>query len=88
MGWQGTFNKIAEKPPTFSQKFHTDDVSLHRSGHCFWLVETNFSLDTTNLKHYPDLGNHASSVCYFSLFLRSFPAQTSFGGETIGGAKE
>ena len=47
MEWQGTFNKIAEKPPTFSQKFHTDDVSLHRSGHCFWLVETNFSLDTT-----------------------------------------
>ena len=35
-----------------AQKFHTDDVSLHTSGWCFWLVEANFPRGTTNQKHY------------------------------------
>ena len=50
---------------TSVQKFHTDHVSLPRSEKCFWLVETNFSRDTTNQKHYSDLGSDASSVRNF-----------------------
>ena len=41
----------------WAQKFHTDDASLPRSGYHFWLVEANFPRDTTNQKHYPDLGS-------------------------------
>ena len=48
-----------------TQKFHSDDVSLARSGKCFWLVEENFTRGTTNQKHYPDLGSHTSSVRNF-----------------------
>ena len=47
------------------QKFHTDDVSLSRSGKCFWLVESNFPCGTNNQKHYPDLGSETSSVWNF-----------------------
>ena len=35
-----------------TQKFHTDDVSLRRSGWCFWLAEGPFPHGTTNQKHY------------------------------------
>ena len=48
---------------------HTDDASLPRSGLCFWLVESNFPLGTTDQKHDQDLGSDASSVMDF---LRSF----------------
>ena len=42
------------------QKFHTDDLSLPRSGYLL-LVEANFSRKTTIQTHYPDLG-----ICYWS----------------------
>ena len=54
--------RLSEERP---QKFHTDDVWLPRPGWCFWLVEANIPHDTTNQKHYPDLGNDASSVWNF-----------------------
>ena len=44
---------------------YSDNVSLSRSGKCLCLVEANFSCCTTNQKHYPDLGNDASSVWIF-----------------------
>ena len=46
-------------------KFHTDDVSLLRSGLFFRLAEENFPRCTTCPKHYPDLGIDASSVWNF-----------------------
>ena len=48
-----------------AQKFHTDDVSLPRSGYCFWLVVPRVKFASTNQKHYPDLGKDASSVWNF-----------------------
>ena len=48
-----------------AQKFHTDEVSLSRSGQCFWLVEVNFLRGTTNQKYYPDLASDTSSVWRF-----------------------
>ena len=48
-----------------TQKFHTDDVSLPRSGWCFWLVEGPFPHGTTNQKHYPSLSSDTSSVWNF-----------------------
>ena len=48
-----------------AQKFHTDDVSLHTSGYCFWLVEENFSRCMTNQKHFPNLSCNTSSVWNF-----------------------
>ena len=47
------------------QKFHTDDVSLPRSGYCFWLVVPHGKFDWNNQKHYPDLSSDASSVWNF-----------------------
>ena len=47
------------------QKFHTDDVSLPKSGWCFWLVTPREKFDSTNQKHYPDSGSVASSVWNF-----------------------
>ena len=44
-------------------------LSLPRSGYCFWLVETNFPRNTTNQKHFPDLG---SDIVISMKFLRSF----------------
>ena len=48
-----------------AQKFHNDDLSLCRSGYCFWLVVPRAKFDSTNQKHYPDLGSDASSVWNF-----------------------
>ena len=47
------------------QKFHTDDASLLRPGQCFLLVMPHEKFDSTNQKHYPDLGSDASSVWNF-----------------------
>ena len=44
------------------QKFPTDDDALPRSGNCFLLVVPCGKFDSTNQKHYPDLGSDASSV--------------------------
>ena len=60
-------------------KFRTDDASLPRSGQCLWLVLPRGKFDSTNQKHYPDLGSDASSVWNSALV-----SQTSFGGETSG----
>ena len=59
------------------KKFHTDDVSLPRSGYLL-LVEANFSRDTTNQKHYSDLGSNTSSVWNFlqSLLTRHFAGKS------------
>ena len=40
-------------------------TTLTRSGWCLWLVEANFSPDTTNQKCYPDPGFETSSVWNF-----------------------
>ena len=48
-----------------AQKFHTNDMSLLRSGSCFWLAEAKLPRDPTNQKHYPVLGNNASPVRNF-----------------------
>ena len=50
------------------QWIHTDDLSLPRSGKCFWLVEANFPHG--NHTH-PDLGSNTSSV-WKLIFLCSF----------------
>ena len=47
-----------------AQKFHTDEVSLSRSGQCFWLVEVNFLRGTTNQKW------HVISMAFLPSFLR------------------
>ena len=45
------------------EKLHADDVSLHRSRKCLWLVESNFSYyDTTNQKQYTELGGDTSPL--------------------------
>ena len=64
------------------QKFHTDDVSLARSGKCLWLVGNliNPIRSTTQNYIYPEPGSDASSVWNFCLV-----SQTSFRGETAGG---
>ena len=51
-------------PDEWAQKFHTDDMSLSRSGQCFWLVMLHGKFASTNQKHYPDLGGNVSSVLY------------------------
>ena len=48
-----------------TQKFHTADASLPRSGSSFWLVVPRKNFPSTNQKHYPDLGSDASSVWNF-----------------------
>ena len=40
-----------------TQKFHTDDASLHRSRYCFWLVVSREKFTSANQKHYPALGS-------------------------------
>ena len=40
-----------------------------------------WKFDSSNQKHYPDLGSDASSVMEFSVLV----SQTSFRGETAGG---
>ena len=47
------------------QKFHTDEVSLPRSGWCFWLVVPGGKFDSANKRHYPNLCSDASSVWKF-----------------------
>ena len=55
------------------QNFHTDYISLPRSGYCFWLVEAIFSRGTTNQKHFPDPGEwHVISIEFLQLFFRHF----------------
>ena len=60
-------------------KFHTDDVSLPRSGWCFWLVESNFPRSTTNQKHYQDLGSDALSV--YGIY--AFAPQSHYEGKPV-----
>ena len=40
-----------------TQKFHTDDASLHRSRYCFWLVVSREKFASANQEHYPGLGS-------------------------------
>ena len=40
-----------------AQVFHTDHASLPRSGQYFWLVVPRGKFDSTNQKHYSDLGS-------------------------------
>ena len=75
VSWEKTniVKKISlRKWPTFRDatfgvhaKFHTDDVSLPRSGWCFWLVVPRGKCVSTSQKHYPDLGSDTSSVWNF-----------------------
>ena len=59
--WSMHFGDIAVCRPQAheeqAQKFHTDDLSLPRSGSCFWLFGTNFSHSRTSQENYPDLGS-------------------------------
>ena len=66
-------------PAKGALRSHTDDVSLPTSGSCLSLVETNFPFNTTNQKHYQDLGSDKSSAWEFGT------PQTLFRGETSGG---
>ena len=47
------------------QKFHTDNVSLPRSGECFWLVVRRGKFASTNQKHHPDVCRDKSSEWNF-----------------------
>ena len=49
----------------WAQKFHTDDVSLARSGQCPWLVRNLIHPIRSTTQNYPDLGSDASSVWNF-----------------------
>ena len=49
---------------------------------CLLLVETNFPFNTTNQKHYQDLGSDTSSAWEFC------SSQTLFRGETSGGVQK
>ena len=49
---------------------------------CLLLVETNFPFNTTNQKHYQDLGSDTSSAWEFC------SPQTLFRGETSGGVQK
>ena len=49
---------------------------------CLLLVETNFHFNTTNQKHYQDLGSDTSSAWEFC------SSQTLFRGETSGGVQK
>ena len=64
-----------------ARKFSSDDVSLLRSGYCFWLLLTWLSKFSANQKHYPDLGSDSSSVWNFC----SPPSDVISRGETTGG---
>ena len=66
-------------PAKGALRSHTDDVSLPTSGSCLSLVETNFPFNTTNQKHYQDLGSDKSQAWEFG------SPQTLFRGETSGG---
>ena len=69
-------------PAKGALRSHTDDVSLPTSGSCLSLVETNFPFNTTNQKHYQDLGSDTSSAWEF------YSPQTLFRGETSGGVQK
>ena len=69
-------------PAKGALRSHTDDVSLPTSGSCLSLVETNFPFNTTNQKHYQDLGSDTSSAWEFCSSL------TLFRGETSGGVQK
>ena len=58
-------------------KFHTGDVSLLRSGLCFWLAEENFPRFKTNQKHYPPTRHQYGISVPFSG--TSFRAETNAG---------
>ena len=53
------------KSEKWAQKFHTDDVSLARSGQCPWLVRNLIHPIRSTTQNYPDLGSDASSVWNF-----------------------
>ena len=57
----------------------TDDVSLPRSGLCFWLVVPRGKFDSTNQKHLPDLG---TGRVISMEFLRSF-FRRHFAGKPV-----
>ena len=60
------------------QKFHTDDVSLPRSGKCFWLTENNLLQPIRSSTQIWVVMNHQ--------YVISVPiSQTSFHRETNGG---
>ena len=69
-------------PAKGALRSHTGDVSLPTSGSCLSLVETNFPFNTTNQKHYQDLGSDKSSAWEFG------SPQTLFRGETSGGVRK
>ena len=49
-------------PDEREQKFPTNDVSLPRSGYCFWIVMPQGKFASTNEKHYLDRGGETSSA--------------------------
>ena len=65
VAWHFTTPPLEER----AQKFYTDDVSLTRSGWCFWLVEPLHvplgKLPSANQKRSPDLDSDTSSVWNF-----------------------
>ena len=61
-----------------AQEFHTDDVSLPRSGQCFWLVEVNFVPPIRSTTQMWILTGHQYGIS-------ALVSQTSLRGETSGG---
>ena len=55
------------KSEKWVQKFHTDDVSLARSGQCPWLVRNLIHPIRSTTQNYPDLGSDASSIWNFGV---------------------
>ena len=61
-----------------TEKFQTGDLSLSRSGLCFWLVLLRRKFALTNQKHYSYLGSDTSSVWNFSVLSAGKPVLTSW----------
>ena len=59
-----------------AKKFHTDDMSLPRSGWYSWLIKGNFLHGPTTQKYYPDVGGvnwSESSQFSFALLMKQRP---------------
>ena len=62
----------------------TDDVSVRRSGQCFWLVTPRGKITLTNQKHYPDLESNTISIEFLQSFLRPhFAVELVVGSQNI-----
>ena len=83
-----TFSNL-RKQPTFRDIFRQTELwglilmtCHYPDWSCLLLVETNFPFNTTNQKHYQDLGSDTSSAWEFCSSL------TLFRGETSGGVQK